>query len=106
MSVDAYEPGGVYPAVNAAPAPTKDTAGIEHASVADGAATAKPEALEPWVGGEAGREHDTALDKAVAAGVCGTDMAPCESPIDGEHVHDMVLQYSLTDGERVLGVLL
>ena len=57
--VDAHEPGGVPLAVKAAPAvpaPTEDTAGVELASAAEGATTAKPEALEPWARGEAGHE--------------------------------------------------
>jgi hypothetical protein len=37
------------------------------------------------MGGKAGRERDTALDEAAAAaGACGTDMVPCESPTDSE----------------------
>jgi len=51
--------------MNAAPAPTEDTASIKPASMAEGAMTAKPEALEPWVGGKARRERDTVLDKGV-----------------------------------------
>jgi len=49
--------------MNAAPAPTEDTTSIKPASMAEGAVTAKPEALEPWVGGKARRECDTVLDK-------------------------------------------
>jgi hypothetical protein len=55
------------------PAPTKDTAGIELTSVADGAMNGKPEALEPWVGGQARRERNAALDEAAMGGACGAD---------------------------------
>ena len=66
--VDAHEPRGVPSAVKAIPAPTEDTASVELASPAKGAVTAKPEALEPWAGGEAGHERDTVLGEAAAAG--------------------------------------
>ena len=57
------EPGGVSLVMNTAPAPTEDTASVKPASMAEGAATAKPEALEPWAGGKARHECDTVLDK-------------------------------------------
>lgn len=44
---------GVCEAVNAVPVPTKDTASVELTSAAEGAATAKPEALGPCAGGKA-----------------------------------------------------
>ena len=51
MIVDAHEPGGVPSAMKAVPAPpqcpTKDPIGVELTSVAEGAATAKSEALGP-----------------------------------------------------------
>jgi hypothetical protein len=55
------------------PAPTEDTAGVELASTADGAANGKPEVLEPWVGGKARRECDAALDEAAMGGACWAD---------------------------------
>ena len=48
---------GVPSVMKAVPAPAKDTASVKLASAAKGAATAKLEALEPWVGGEAGHGH-------------------------------------------------
>jgi hypothetical protein len=40
---------------SAEPAPTKDTASVELSGAAERATTAKPEALEPWVGGKDAR---------------------------------------------------
>jgi len=45
--VDAHEPGGASLDANAAPVPTKGIAGVEPASGAVEATTARPEALEP-----------------------------------------------------------
>ena len=39
------------------PAPARDTACVELTCVAEGAATAKPEALEPCAGGKTGDGH-------------------------------------------------
>jgi len=62
---------GVFSAVKAVPASTKDTASVEFASVAEKATTAKPGALEPWAEGEAG---------------CGCNTAPQDESTEGEHV--------------------
>lgn len=77
--VDARKPGGVCSAANAVLNPTGDTAGVELANAAKGATTAKPEALVPWAGGEAGREHDTVADEGTTGGACGTEPALHES---------------------------
>jgi hypothetical protein len=62
--------------VKAVHTPTKDTAGVELASVAEGAATAKHEALEPWGRGEDGRARD---------------MAPRDGSTDGERALEALL---------------
>jgi hypothetical protein len=56
--VGAYEPGGVPLGAIAAPAYTEGAAGIELIGVAEKAAAAEPEALEPWAksGRPRGRE--------------------------------------------------
>ena len=56
-NVEPHEPGGVLPATNAEHTPTKRTAGFELAGAAEAATTTKPEALESWVGGDAGHGH-------------------------------------------------
>ena len=53
-TIDAHEPGGVCEAIDAAPSPAEDTASVELASTAEGATTAKPEALGPGAGGKLG----------------------------------------------------
>jgi hypothetical protein len=83
-TVKGHEPGGVLSAMSTIPAPTKDTAGIELASVAKGARTAKSKVLEPWVGDEAGHKCDIAWDEGSMIGACRTDMAPRNSTIVGE----------------------
>jgi len=90
--IDGHKSRGVRKAVNAVPAPAKDTAGVELASVVEGAATVKPEALEPWVGGEAGRERDMALEGGATRRARGTDTVPRESPTDGERRPEALLQ--------------
>jgi hypothetical protein len=57
---EAHESGRVAMAVNAAPAPAENTASIELIGTTEGAATAKPEALEPRAEGMAWRVSDTA----------------------------------------------
>ena len=47
VAIGIQEPGGALLAMNAIPAPTENTAGIELTSVAKAAVTAKPKALEP-----------------------------------------------------------
>ena len=47
VAIGMQESGEALLAMNVIPAPTKDTAGIELASMAKAAASAKPEALEP-----------------------------------------------------------
>ena len=71
----------------AVPAPAKETAGIKLASAAEGAATAKPEALEPCTDDEAGH---------------GPDMAPRDGLTASERACDMVPRHGSTDGERAL----
>jgi len=63
VAVGMCEPGGVSLVMNATPAPTEDTTNVKPTSMAEGATTPKPEALEPWAGGQARRERDTVLDK-------------------------------------------
>lgn len=67
--------GGAPLVVEAEPAPTEDTAGVELASAAKGAAIATPEVLarEPWAEGEAG---------------CGHNTAPQDESTEGERVLD------------------
>jgi hypothetical protein len=80
-----HEPGGVLVTVNAAPVPTEDTAGVELASAAEGAATAKPEALEPRAGNEAGRGRNMAPQNDAAEGTweneCVHEALPPEAPL-------------------------
>jgi hypothetical protein len=67
--------------MKAVPAPTKDTAGVELAGVAERVTTAKPEALEPfWVEGEAWR----GLNMVAARGplgrqACGATSLRCNT---------------------------
>jgi len=89
--------------MNATPATTKDTTSVEPASMAEGATTVKPEALEPWAGDEARCECDMALDKGMTRGACGADdTAPRESPIDGEQALEVLLREATTvDGHKL-----
>jgi len=48
--------------------------------------TAKPEALEPWAGGKAGRECDMALDEGAMGGACGHNMVPQDDLTECVHV--------------------
>jgi hypothetical protein len=87
MIIDVHKPG-VCKAAKAIPAPTKNTAGVELAREAEGATTAKPEALGPLVGDEAKHEHEHKHDRALEGGTtgdtCGTDTVSHESRTDGE----------------------
>jgi hypothetical protein len=58
-AVGVHESGTMYEAVNAIPTSAKDTTGVELADVTKGAATAKPDTLEPWTKCVVGRGHDT-----------------------------------------------
>jgi hypothetical protein len=101
MELEAHEAGGVPSAVKAIPAPTEDTASVELASVAKGAATVKPEALEPWAGDEAGHECDMAQDEGSTAGACGTDTAPRDSVTVGEQAPEPLLHEAMAvDGRK------
>jgi hypothetical protein len=63
--------------------------------------TAKPEALVPWAGGEAGREHDTVADEGATGGAYGTDTAPQKSSTDGKRVLEALLRETVTmDGRE------
>jgi len=55
------ESGGVWEAVNAIPAPTKDTAGVKFIGAAERAAAAEPKVLEPWAGDKVWRGPHTPL---------------------------------------------
>jgi len=57
--VDAHKRRRVLLVVDTAPAPAEGTAGVELAGKAERAMTAKLEALEPWVYGEAKRQAET-----------------------------------------------
>jgi hypothetical protein len=52
--VEVQSSEGVLLATNAIPAPDRGTAGIELIGAAEGATTAKPEALEAWACDKAG----------------------------------------------------
>ena len=61
VAVEAIEPGGASLDANAAPAPTEGTASVKLIGVAEKAAAAEPEALEPRAEGEARRGLDMPL---------------------------------------------
>jgi hypothetical protein len=97
VAIGMHEPGGLPSAIKAVPARTEDTTSIELASMADGAATAKPEALEPWVRGEARRERDAALDETVTGGTCeANNTAPRGSPTGSERALEVLLLKTTT----------
>ena len=77
---------GVCEAVNAIPASAEDTAGVELANVAKGAATVKPEALEPWAEGMAGRGHDTAPREGAIAREHELETPVRRAPIERGHI--------------------
>jgi|SRR6266851_6361759 len=110
--VEAHEPGGTSLDANGALAPTEGTASIELAGRAEGATTAKPEALEPWAESEAWcgletlppppqkgsgkpglppqealsvgmRRHDQPPQESPSEGGCGPQQAPRETPRAG-----------------------
>jgi hypothetical protein len=102
-AVGMHEPGGLLSAIKAVPAPTEDTASIELASMADGAVTVKPEALEPWVRGEAGCERNVVLDETATGGTCeANDTAPRGSPTGGKRALEaLLLETTTADGHEL-----
>ena len=97
---------GVPSTRDAEPAPTRCTVGIELAGVAE-SHHREPEALEPWAGGEAGRERDTAPRE---------DSASCERVLEAlppqgadserTHGHNTAPQNVLTGDKHVLDAAL
>jgi hypothetical protein len=117
---DTDEPGGVSPAMKAAPAPTESTASIELIGAAERAATAEPEVLTLWAGGADGhrcdkvpqndaaehtqedeRVHEATPQEATAAD--GREHTPeglpPEATTEGEHMRDAAWRLNLTEGE-------
>jgi hypothetical protein len=81
--IDAHEPGGVSLDVDTTPTPTEGTASVKLIGVAEKAATAEPEALEPRAEGTARRGLKTPplLPPREGLGVLGTP--PREAPTKG-----------------------
>jgi len=99
MVVEAHEPGGASLDANGAPAPTEGTASVELAGRAEGATTAKPEALEPWAESEAWRRLETLLPPP-QKGSGGPGSPPREAPSVGMCRHDQPSRESPSEGER------
>ena len=81
--IDAHKPGGASLDADTAPAPTKGTTSVELIGVAEKAATAEPEALEPRAEGAAwrGLETPSLLPPREGSGMLGTP--PREAPNKG-----------------------
>jgi hypothetical protein len=66
MIVDAPKPGGALLVMKTVPAPAEDTTSVELTSAVKGAATARPEVLEPCVGREGWQGHNKAPQDGTA----------------------------------------
>jgi hypothetical protein len=99
-SIEARQPGGALLDANATPASTKGAASVKLLSVAEIAATTKPEALnvEPLGECKAWRGFETPLLPREGSGEPG--MSPRGAPTEGVRRHDRLLREGKSGGER------